>query len=158
MRRLAAFLACASALAGTTSAPAATFGLAVGATVLSASNCMFRTAAGSVLAFGNIDPSSATNRTATVNLTIRCAGSAATASYALTANDGLYGIGPGQPRMRHAVTPTEYLPFALNTPISGITPKNVDTVVGIIGTITPAQFQNAPVGNYADTVVLTLSP
>lgn len=158
MRRLAAALAGALALAGATCAPAATFGLAVGATVLSASNCKFRTAAGSVLAFGNIDPSSATNRTATVNLTIRCNGSAATASYALTADDGLYGVGPGQPRMRHAVTATEFLPFTLDTPITGTTPKGVDTVLAITGTITPAQFQNAPAGNYADTVVLTLSP
>ena len=158
MTRIARTLAFALALAGPTIASAATYGLTVGATVLSASNCKFRTAAGSVLAFGNIDPSSGVNRVASVNLTIRCGGSAATASWALTSNDGLYGVGPGQPRMRHAVTPTEYLPFALNTPISGTAPKNVDTVLTITGTITPAQFQNALAGAYADTVVLTLSP
>ena len=158
MTRIARILAFALALAAPMVAPAATYGVTVGATVLSASNCKFRTAAGSVLAFGNIDPSTGANRTATVNLTIRCGGSAATASWAITADNGLYGVGPGQPRMRHAVTPAEYLPFTLNTPITGISAKNVDTVVPITGTITPAQFQNALAGNYADTIVLTLSP
>ena len=89
---------------------------------------------------------------------IRCQGSAATASYAITADNGLYGTGPGQPRMRHAVTPTEFLPYTLNTPLTGTAPKNVDTNVVITGTITPAQFQNALAGNFSDTIVLTLLP
>jgi len=137
---------------------AAPFGLAVGAVVLSASNCKFRSGAGSVLPFGAINPASLTNATASVTLVIRCQGSAATASYAVTANDGLYGTGPGQPRMRHAVTPTEFLPYTLNTPLSGTTPKGADTNVVITGTITPAQFQNALAGAFSDTVVLTLLP
>ena len=158
MRPKAATLAGALALAGAVSTHAATYGLAVGATVLSASNCQFRSAVGSVLAFGNIDPSSGTSRNASVSLTIRCNGSAGTASYAITANDGLYGVGTGQPRMRHSVTPSEYLPYTLNAPFTGTAAKGVDTVVPITGTITPVQFQNAIAGDFADTVVLTLSP
>ena len=137
---------------------AAPYGIAVGAVVLSASNCKFRSGAGSTLPFGAIDPSSLTNAIASVTLVIRCQGSAATASYAITADNGLYGTGPGQPRMRHAVTPTEFLPYTLNTPLTGTAPKGVDTNVVITGTITPAQFQNALAGNFSDTVVLTLLP
>lgn len=157
MRRAVTVLAGALALAGA-QALAAGFDLTVGATVLSASNCKFRTGKGSVLAFGNIDPSSATNRTASVNLRIRCNGSAALASYSITAGNGLHGTGPGQPRMQHAVTATEFLAYAIDAPFTGTTPKGATTVVAITGTITPAQFQNALAGNYTDTIVLTLSP
>ena len=157
--KLARGLAAALCLALPIGAGAAdTYTLAIGATVLSKSNCKFTTAAGSVLAFGNIDPSSGTNATASVTLTISCAGSAATAAYAIGSDDGLYSTGPGQPRLRHAVTTTAFMAYTLNTPLSGTTPKNTATPVTITGTIVPASFQNAIGGAYADTVVLTLSP
>lgn len=132
--------------------------LAIGATVLSKSNCKFTTAAGSTLAFGAIDPSGAVNATASTNLVINCVGSAATAAYSIISNDGLYSTGPAQPRLRHTVTTTAFMSYALNTPVSGTTPKNTATTVTITGTITPANYQNALAGSYADTVVLTLSP
>ena len=132
--------------------------LAIGATVLSKSNCKFNSAAGSTLDFGNIDPSGATNATATVNLVVRCGGSAATAAYSITSNDGLHSTGPAQPRLQHTVTATAFLAYTLNTPLSGTVPKNTDTAVTLTGTITPASYQNALAGAYADTVVLTLSP
>lgn len=135
-----------------------TYSLAIGATVLSKSNCKFTSAAGSTLAFGNIDPSGAVNATASVTLTMSCAGSAATAAWSLTSDDGLYSTGPAQPRLRHTVTTTAFMAYTLNTPLSGTTPKNTATPVTINGTITPANYQNALAGSYADTVVLTLSP
>ena len=134
------------------------YGLAVGATVLSNSNCKFTSGAGSTLAFGSIDPSSGTNVTASVILVMKCAGGAASAAYAVTSNDGLSATGPGQPRLQHSVSPANFLAYTLNTPISGVTPKNTATNVTITGTITVANFQNAIAGNYADTVVLTLAP
>jgi hypothetical protein len=157
--KLARGLAAALCLALPLGAGAAdTFSLAIGATVLSKSNCKFTSAAGSVLAFGNIDPSTGTNATASATLTINCTGSAATAAYSIASDDGLYSTGPGAPRVRHTVTTTAFMAYTLNTPLSGTTSKNTATPVTITGTITPANFQNALAGAYADTVVLTLSP
>ena len=157
--KLARGLAAALCLALPPGAGAAdTFSLAIGATVLSKSNCKFTSAAGSVLAFGNIDPSTGTNATASATLTINCTGSAATAAYSIASDDGLYSTGPGAPRVRHTVTTTAFMAYTLNTPLSGTTSKNTATPVTITGTITPANFQNALAGAYADTVVLTLSP
>ncbi len=132
--------------------------LSVSAVVLSASNCKFRPGSGTLLDFGSIDPSSATNKTANVTMVVRCQGSADPATFIITAGDGLYSTGAALPRMRHAVNAAEFLPYTLNTPISRTVAKGVDTNVVITGTTTPAQFQNAIAGNFADTVVLTLSP
>lgn len=139
-------------------AHAGSFALAVGATVLSKNVCKFSTAAGSVLAFGAINPSGAANATATIPLTFSCSGSNATASWSISSNDGQFATGPGAPRMRHATVLTAFLPYTLNAPLSGTTPKNTATTVNITGTITPAQYGNAIAGSYSDTVVLTLAP
>lgn len=132
--------------------------LSVSAVVLSASNCKFRPGSGTLLDFGSIDPSSGSSKTGSVTMVVRCQGSADPATFVLTAGDGLYSTGAALPRMRHVVNAAEFLPYTLNTPISGTIPKGVDTNVVITGTTTPAQFQNAIAGNFADTVVLTLSP
>ena len=154
--RLVAAAAVALSSAGAIAAD--TYSLAIGATVLSKSNCKFSTAAGATLAFGAIDPSGSTNATASTSLTFSCAGSAATAAYSISSDDGLYASGPAQPRLRHTVTTTQFMAYTLNTPLSGTTPKNTATTVTITGTITPANYQNALLGNYSDTIVLTLSP
>jgi hypothetical protein len=151
-------LASGVAIASLAAHAAGTYSLAIGATVLSKSNCKFTSAAGSVLAFGTIDPSTTTNKTASTVLTINCGGSAATASYSITANDGLYASGPGQPRLRQTVTTVDFMPYTLSMPVTGTATKNTATNVTITGTITVANFQNAIAGNYSDTVVLTLSP
>jgi len=132
--------------------------VSIGATVLSASNCKFQAGSGSALSFGSVDPSSGTNATASVTVVVRCGGSAPSATYAVTANDGLHSTGPAQRRMRHSATPTEFLTYSVTSPVSGTIPKNVNTAVVVEGTITPAQFQNAIAGSFTDTVVLTLAP
>jgi spore coat protein U-like protein len=152
---LAAVLACSWTAPA---AFAATGTVTISAVVLSASNCKFRPGSGTLLDFGAIDPSSLTNKTANVTLVIRCQGSADPASFVITAGDGNYSTGPGQPRMRHTVNAAEYLGYSLNTPISGTIPKGVDSNVVVTGTVTPAQFQNALAGSFNDTVQLTLSP
>ncbi len=136
---------------------AGTYALSASATVLSKNNCTFSTTTGT-LTFGTVDPSSATNATATpLTLTFSCTGSGNPASYTITSNDGLHKLGTGQPRMADSGG-TNFLAYTLNIPISGTTPKNTATNVQIQGTITPAQFQNAIATSYTDTVVLTLSP
>ncbi len=110
------------------------------------------------LTFGNIDPASASAATASTGLVIRCAGSAGLASYALTLDDGLYGSGPGTLRMKHASL-NVFLPYSVTlNPSSGSVAKNVDLDVRVIGSVAPADFQSAMIGDYADTLVITLNP
>lgn len=143
-----------------TSAPALadTGTLSIAATILSASNCKFRPGSGTLLDFGSIDPSSSVDQTGTVGLVIRCAGSAGTATFAITAGDGVNATGPAQRRMRHTVNATEFLGYTLSMAPSVTTLKNVDTNTAITGTVTPAQFQNAIAGAFTDSIIVTLSP
>lgn len=132
--------------------------VSVGATVLSNSNCKFNNPPSAALAFGNIDPSSGANATATATLTIRCGGASPSVTFALSHDSGLHETGPDANRLKHA-TLNEYLPYGFTlTPSSGTIPKNTNQTITIDGTITPASFQNATMGTYADTVVVTLNP
>lgn len=132
--------------------------VSVAGTVLSNNNCKFRGTSSVALAFGNLDPSSGANATASATLIIRCAGASPNVTYALTHDSGLYETGVNQNRMKHATLNT-YLPYTLTlTPSSGTIAKNVDRTISVGGTVTPANFQNANIGAYADTVVITLLP
>ena len=144
-------LPAATQAAGTASVP-------VNASVLSKNNCKFQGSSTATLAFGNVDPSSATAATASAGLVIRCVGSAALATYALSINDGLHGSGPGARRMKHASL-NVFLPYSVSvTPASGTVAKNVNVAIAVNGTVTPTNFQNANIGSYGDTLVITLNP
>lgn len=129
----------------------------VGAVVLSKSNCRFNNGA-LTLDFGEIDPSSNTNATATATKVFRCGGSATNATFSITAGSGDHFSG-GTRRMQHGTTTSEYLAYSLAlSPATATVPKNVDQTLTITGTITPAQFGNAIAGAYSDTVTLTINP
>ena len=131
----------------------------VSATVLSTSNCRFNAPATATLAFGTIDPSGIANATATSSLVVRCGGSAANATFAITDDSGLYKTGPGGYRMRHAVTTSAFLGYSVGySPQTATIPKNTDQTITVTGTITAAQYGNAIAGSFADTVTLTISP
>ena len=132
--------------------------VSVGATVVSNNNCKFRAPGSATLAFGDINPSSSVNATALATLTIRCGGASPLVSYAISHNGGLHESGVNLNRMKHA-TLNAHLPYAMTlTPSSGTVAKNADQTITLTGTVTPASFQNAAMGAYADTVVITLSP
>lgn len=132
--------------------------LAVTATVVSKSNCKFNSAA-STLNFGNLDPATPADKPATASIIFACRGSAPLATFAITDDDGLYETGPNANRMRHATVTTEYLPYSLTyNPQTGTVPKNVDQTLTISGTVLGSSYQNAYVGSYSDTVVLTIAP
>ena len=133
--------------------------MAVSATVLSTSNCKFNAPATASLAFGTIDPSGLSTVTATTSLVVRCGGSAPNATFAITHDSGLYKTSPGAYRMRHSVTTSAFLGYAVGySPQTATIPKNTDQTIMITGTITAAQYGNAIAGNFADTVTLTISP
>lgn len=134
--------------------------VAVSASILSQSNCRFRSnGPAPALAFGTLDPSSPLDANATATLEFRCMGSAPQASFVITDDDGLAESGPDANRMRHATLPLQFLPYRFSyTPASGTVNKNVWTSLTIRGTVLSADFRNAAAGNYSDTVVLTIQP
>lgn len=133
--------------------------LSVGARVLSAGNCQFNGAGPSALSFGAIDPSSSSDSTASVDIPYRCnGGSAATVSWSVASDDGLHKSASNTPRLRHVSNPAQYLRYSLYTPAPGASAKNVDLTMTVKGTMAAADFQDALAGNYADTVVLTITP
>lgn len=61
--------------------------------------------------------------------------------------------------MRNTAVTTEFLPYSLTVnPATALIPRNTITPISISGTITASNYQNAYVGNYQDTVILTLVP
>ncbi len=137
---------------------ASSHSIAITATVLSGGNCKFNTN-NSTLAFGNIDPSSNVNATASITLAFRCTGPAgAIITWGVASDDGQNELGAGAPRMRHATDTLEFLPYTLSFATSGSTPRNTDVNFPVNGTIVPADFQNARAGSYSDSVILSISP
>jgi len=132
--------------------------VSVGATVLSKNNCKFTTSGTPALAFGNIDPASSANATASATLSIRCGGASPSVTYSLTHDSGQHETGVNLNRMKHA-TLNVYLPYTLTlSPAAATVAKNATQAITLGATVTPANFQNATVGAYSDTVVITLAP
>lgn len=144
---------------GTGSALAAgTKTLTVSASIINV--CRFNSST-ATMNFGAINPAGTTNITRTTNIRFRCNGNASAATFAFTSNDGLYETGPGANRMRNATVTTEYLPYTLAlSPQSGIIPSvvNQPQTLSITGTVTSTNYRSAYVGNYRDTVVISLNP
>jgi hypothetical protein len=130
--------------------------LAISAVVLSKSNCRF-SAANSTLSLA-IDPASTAPASASAGVSFRCMGTAAVASWSVANGSGLHGAGPSSLRMRHASTPTEFLPYALAYPALGTTPKNSTHTITVTATVAASAFQSALPGTYSDSVSLTLLP
>jgi spore coat protein U-like protein len=132
--------------------------MAVSAVVPSKSNCKF--SSGSMtLDFGNVDPASTIDATATASAGFTCNGSAPLATFFISAGDGLYSTGPGARRMRHTTVATEFMAYSLAlSPTSATVAKGSAQTLTVTGTIQPFQFQNVFAGAYQDTVVITLTP
>jgi len=132
--------------------------LAVSATVLSRSLCIITGQRAMTLAFGAIDPSSTTSKTASVTTTIACIGNQP-ATFSITTDSGQHELGTGNFRMQNGAVATEFLPYSLSiSPASATVPQFTNRLITITGTIAPAQFQNVRFGSYADTVAITLNP
>jgi spore coat protein U-like protein len=118
--------------------------------------CRFDSAT-STLAFGSLDPGVGGDVNASTSTTFWCTKNA---SYSITDDDGLYETGPNANRMRHATTLTEYIPYTFSyNPATGTGSGRTSPItLNISGTVTFANYQNAEVGDYADTVVLSITP
>ena len=151
---LLVILACSASAAGSAI-------MNVSATILSKSNCTFKTAAAN-LPFGVLNPISPVDVTVSASAIFKCLGSAPIIAYAVSQDSGLYSAGPGRNRMGHATNPTAYLPYTLViSPDSGSFPREtppLDHTVTVTGTVLGSDYQTALAGNYTDTVTLTINP
>lgn len=140
---------------------AATSTVLVSATILSKSVCKFNPGNVAALNFGILDSGTPVDKTVTASITFACRGSAPLATFFITDDDGMYETGANANRMLNTsvTTGNYYLPYSLTyNPQTGTVPKNVDQTLTITGTVLGTSYQNAYVGNYSDTVVLTISP
>jgi hypothetical protein len=122
------------------------------------------TAPPGVLNFGAINPSGGTNVSASTTFAMKC--TKGTISTAASDNGGLNFS--GTKRMKHSVTATAFLPYAIAySGAVGFTGQGFGVAalaqtVTVNGTVTPAQFQNALVTAagqvYSDTVTITVNP
>lgn len=162
LHRASFFFRCAALLGGLcaagTSAAEGSQALSVSATILSKNTCHFTNGGPTLLSFGAIEPSMSAPATVTATTTFRCKGADPVVSYFISSDDGLSPAAPGQPRMRHASQPLQFLPYRLEFPQAGTAAKNVTRTLTVTGRIEPADFANALVGSYADSVVLTIEP
>jgi hypothetical protein len=132
--------------------------LAVSAVVLTRSTCNFQTGT-ATLNFGTIDPSSSTTATASTTMRFWCIGFTGTTTYSVQAGNGLYSPGAGLRRVRHTTSTSDFMAYTLNiTPASGTIGFFATQTITLSGTIVPTEFQNARVGAYSDTVVISVDP
>lgn len=141
---------------------AASTAVSVSAQVLSNSRCQFNPGSPS-LTFGSVDVTASGTLQAQTTVTFKCTGTAISASFSVSHDSGGYETTPGgSPQMRHADTtryPTAFIPYAVSlTPSAGTVDKNVPQDIIVRGTIDRAAAADAPVGNYSDTLVITVVP
>lgn len=120
-------------------------------------NCRFQSIGTMSLAFGNLDPSQATTVTMPLTgaVTIRSFGDCIQPSFLVTVRQG--GNYDGTRRLKHTLV-NDYIPYTLSVTDSQWFPgpgsKKHPYTLNFTGTIQPAAYQDAPAGNYADTVVI----
>lgn len=133
--------------------------ISVSATILSKNQCKFSNPASQTLAFGTLDPLNAVDVTKQVQLSFTCNGADDPAAFSISDNDGLYAAGANLKRMQNLTTPGAYLPYDLAySPASGSAPKGVTETLTVTGTVKGSDYQTAYVGDYSDTVTLTIQP
>lgn len=137
-----------------------TAGVAMTATIVSKGNCSFKTTGPVNLNFGNLNPMYPVDRTETAtpgNITFTCKGKDTV--YAISDDDGLNESAPNVHRLRHSTDATAFIPYAFSyTPTSGTAPKNTDITLTVSATIQGADYQDALVGIYTDTVTISIQP
>lgn len=119
-------------------------------------NCFFRADGTMILSFGVVDPSSAGPIVRGVTPgAVAEVGDCKNFTMRITADLGQNNSG-GTRRMRNAAG-TSFIPYALTLPADQPMPGNGTYVpVGITGTITAGDYENARAGDHSDTVIVTV--
>jgi len=115
--------------------------------------CKFLT--GGTMAFGALDPSSGSDVNATASPTFWCTKNA---SYTITDDDGLHKSGTTH-RIQHVTTFTEFIPYTFTyTPTGTGKGRTSPITLTINGTVAYADYRDSAAGDYADTVVVSITP
>jgi spore coat protein U-like protein len=137
--------------------------VAVNATVVSRNAwCSFSSGTLS-LNFGILNPANSTPVSVSTSVNFNCYRFFQPTVFSITDDGGLYETGPNIRRMRNTTHPSEYLPYGLTlNPTTG-TLNFWEGIFGsntltITGTVLAADYQNAFVGDYNDTVTITIAP
>ena len=136
------------ASAWTTLLRAAPVLLACWITPIAAQTCTFNANQPNTASFGTIDPSLNTTYTFSLVVNYKCTGNA-TAVFTIT---GLNDQGPGNYQLQNTTMPLQFM---------GYTVSYVDTPgtkITINGQLVPAQYRNAYVGTYSDTLSVLMLP
>jgi spore coat protein U-like protein len=143
--------------------PADSNSVSVTATVVSRGTCWFTTET-SGLNFGNLDPSNPVDVNASTSVIFRCWRGFIVwfpVTFFIADDDGLYETGANANRMRHSTDTTEFLPYSFSLdPTSGTVTGNptINRTLSISGTVRGVDYQDATMGNYSDTVVVSIEP
>ena len=113
-----------------------------------AQTCVFNAGQPTVASFGSIDPSLNTPYTFTLTINYKCTASAEAFFTITGAND----TGPGVYRLRNLAMPTQYMAYSIST-------VNVPgTKITLVGQLVAANYRDAYVGGYADTISVLMLP
>lgn len=133
----------------------------INATVTAGLTCRFLTNNANIN-LGSLTPGSGLDVTGSATLSFICIG-VDTLVYSITDDDGLYEVSPGIHRLKHVST-NEYIEYNFDyNPKSEtiIRPGRIiiaRRTLNIVATVNHNSYQNASVGNYFDTVTLTILP
>lgn len=109
--------------------------------------CDFRAPLFNDVALGTISSTQTGNVVASITLRYQCTRGDQPA-FSLT---GVNDTGPGLHRMRNLATATAYLPYFATTTVQR-------TRFTVILTVTEADYRNASIGSYEDTLLVNITP
>jgi len=129
----------------------ATMQLQAAATILGKGNCSFVTPGPYAINFAPaLNPFSAIDRSASVTFSVNCTGIGNGVSAVVVdrvgANQLYLAKGP------------DTIPYSLNLPTSAPVTNNNPVTVTLTATIIGNAYQNAPAGNYSDTITINVTP
>jgi len=118
------------------------------AATASAQTCIFNPGQPNVASFGSIDPSLNSTYTFTLTINYKCTASAEAFFTITGAND----TGAGAYRLRNLAQPAQYMAYSIST-------LNVPgTKITLVGQLVAANYRDAYVGSYSDTISVLMLP
>jgi hypothetical protein len=118
------------------------------AATLAAQTCTFNAGQPNAGSFGTVNPSLGTTYTFSLTVNFKCTANADALFTITGAND----TGPGAYRLRNLANPTEYMAYSVSTTIVP------GTRINFLGQLVPANYRDAYVGSYSDTLSVLILP
>jgi spore coat protein U-like protein len=125
------------------------FAMLLGVVPSAGAACTFRTNPGAIT-FTAFDPSVASTQTAATTARVNCSGAVTTPTWAFSSSNG-----GASPRMKHT-TMSVYISYSVAAAYASGPANN--QLFNITATVLGANYQNAQVGSYSDTLTYTITP